>query len=85
LFVLQPHHVATETLEQKLLKIEHAVAVITGRRPNQPQSLGMPVEEIRVLAQIGKDVAGADLGRLRRQRAAVAGRLWLVLRTVSHV
>jgi len=45
----------------------------------------MPVEEIRVLAQIGKDVAGADLGRLRRQRAAGAGRLWLVLWTVSHV
>jgi len=45
----------------------------------------MPVEEIRVLAQIGEDVARADLGRLRRHRAAGAVRLWLVLRSVRHV
>jgi hypothetical protein len=45
----------------------------------------MPVEKIRMLAQIGDDFAGADLARLRRFRAAGAGRLWLVLRTVSHV
>jgi len=45
----------------------------------------MPLEEIRVPTQIGEDVPGADLGRWRRQRAAGAGRLWLILRTVSHV
>ena len=45
----------------------------------------MAVEEIGMLAQIGNDVAGADLARLRRQRAAGAGRLWLVLRTIGHV
>jgi len=38
-----------------------------------------------MLAQIGNDVVGTDIARLRRQRAAGAGRLWLVLGTVSHV
>jgi hypothetical protein len=44
----------------------------------------MPIEKIGVLAQIGDDVARADRARLRRQRAAGAGRLWLVLRAISH-
>jgi len=36
LLVLQPHYVAAQTLEQKMLKVEHAVAVIAGRRPDEP-------------------------------------------------
>jgi hypothetical protein len=45
----------------------------------------MTVEKIRMLAQIGNDIARANLARLRRRGAAGAGRLWLVLRSVSHV
>ena len=44
----------------------------------------MPVEKIRMLAQIGNDITGANLALLRRKRAG-AGWPWPVLRTVGHV
>ena len=85
LFVLQPCQVMAQTLEHETLKIEHTVAVLASGGAQQPQGIWMPIEKIGVLAQIGNDIAGADLAGLRRLRAAGAGRLWLVLRTVSHV
>jgi hypothetical protein len=84
LLVLQAHRIATQTLEQKVLEIEHIVTSVAGRWSHQPQSLRMPIEKIGMLAQVGDDVAGADRARLRRQGAAGAGRLWLVLRAISH-
>ena len=66
LLALQPHHVAAQTLQHEMLEIEHAVAGLAARRPHQPQGFGMPLEEIRMLAQIGDDVVSADLARLRR-------------------
>jgi hypothetical protein len=38
-----------------------------------------------MLAQIGDDLAGADLDRPHRRGKGAANRLWLVLRTIGHV
>jgi hypothetical protein len=65
-------------------EIQHSVAGPAGRRLHEQQGFGVPVEEIGMLAQIGDDVARLNLARLRRQRAASAGRSWLVLRTIGH-
>jgi hypothetical protein len=42
------------------------------------------VEEIRMLAQIGDNLARADLGRPHRRRQTAARRLRLILRTIGH-
>ena len=59
---------------EETLEIDNAVADIAARRAQQPQRLGMLVEEIGVPAQIGDHLAAADLARLRprRRRAALA-------------
>jgi hypothetical protein len=44
----------------------------------------MAVEEVRMLAQISDDLAGADLGRPHRGRQTAAQRLRLILRTIGH-
>jgi hypothetical protein len=43
------------------------------------------VEKIGMLAQIGNDLPGADLGGPQRRGQAAAERLRLVLRTIGHV
>ena len=45
----------------------------------------MAVEEIGMLAQVGDDLAGANLGRRHRRRQAAAQRFRLILRTIDHV
>jgi hypothetical protein len=42
------------------------------------------VEEIGMLAQIGDDLAGAELGRPHRRRQTAAQRLRLILRAIGH-
>jgi hypothetical protein len=73
-----------QTLEHEMLKIEHTVAVLASGGAQQPQGIWMPIEKIGVLAQVGNDVARADLARPRRRGTATADRLWLVLRTVGQ-
>lgn len=68
-----------------MLKIEHPVAGLASRGTQQTQGVGVAVEKIGMLAQIGDDFAGADLARPRRRSAAAADRLWLILRAVGHV
>src|SRR5437763_1046175 len=50
----------------------------------QVQRIRVAVEEIGMLAQIGDDVASADLGRPHGRRQTAAQRLRLVLRTIGH-
>ena len=68
-----------------MLKIEDPVAVLARRGAQQLQRVGMAIEKIRVLAQVGHNVASADLGRTRSGGAAGADRLRFVLRSVGHV
>ena len=63
--VLQPSQIVAQPLEHEMLKIEHPVAVLPGRGAQQPQRVGMAVEKIGMLAQVGDDLAGADLARPR--------------------
>ena len=74
-----------QTLQHKVLKIEHAIAGRASRSAQQPQSIGVAIKEIGMLAQIGHDLAGADVDRPYGRRKRAANRLWLVLRTIGHV
>ena len=67
-----------------MLEIEDAVAGSPAGGAQQPQRIGVAVEEIGMLAQIGDDLAGADLGRPHGRRQTAAQRLRLVLRTIGH-
>jgi hypothetical protein len=68
-----------------MLKIENPVARLTGGGSQQLERVGMAIEEIGMLAQIGFDLARADFGRPHGRGKAAADRLWLVLRTIGHV
>jgi hypothetical protein len=66
------------------LEIENAVAGVPARGAQQPQRVRVAVEKIRMLAQIGDNLAGADLDRPHRRRQTAAQRLRLILRTIGH-
>ena len=83
-FVLHPLQVVAQAFEHEMLKIEHAVAVVAARRPQQAECRRMLFEEIRVLAQIGDDVGGAGVARPARRRLAAAERFRLVLRAIGQ-
>jgi hypothetical protein len=85
LLVLEPGEIMAEPLEHEMLKIEHPVASWASRRAQQPQSVGVAVEKVGMLAQISHDFAGTDVAQPRRRGAVAADRLRLVLRSVGHV
>jgi hypothetical protein len=67
-----------------MLEIEDAVDGGPAGSAQQLQGIRVPVEEIGMLAQIGDDLAGADLGRPHGRRQTAAQRLRLILRTIGH-
>ena len=67
-----------------MLEIEDAVAGDPAGGAQQSQRIRVAVEKIRMLAQIGDDLAGTDLGRPHRRRQTGAQRLRLILRTIGH-
>ncbi len=84
LLVLQPGEIAAQSLQHEMLEIEDAVADDPAGGAQQSQRIRVAVEEIGMLAQIGDDLAGADLGRPHRRRQTAAQRLRLILRTIGH-
>src|SRR6202041_989610 len=99
-FEIDSVDLAALALVEEMLEIDHAVADLAGRRMQQAQRLGMLIEEIRVAAQIGDDLAAVYLalgylslgdffppGYLARdigRRGGVARGPRLVARTVNH-
>ena len=81
MFEIEPRQVLAQPLDMEMLEIEHALAKLAARRAQQAQRLGVLIEEIGVTAEIGDDVAGADLaGGFRRcVRLAPVGAAGLTL------
>ena len=84
LLVLQSREIAPQSLQHEALEVKDAVPGEPAGGAQQVQRIRVAVEEIGMLAQIGDDVASADLGRPHRGRQTTAQRLRLVLRTIGH-
>ncbi|HVH74644.1 MAG TPA: hypothetical protein VM755_06980 [Stellaceae bacterium] len=67
-----------------MLKIEHSVAGLPLRRPQQLQRLGMRIEEVGMPAQKKENVASADLDRRDSACTIPRARFRLILRAVGH-
>ena len=65
-FEVEPRQVLAQPLDMEMLEIEHPFAELAARRPQQAQRLGVLLEKIGMAAQIGDDVAAADLARRLR-------------------
>ena len=67
-----PRQLLAQPLDMEMLEIEHALAKLAARRPQQTQRLGMSLEEIGMAAQIGEDVAAGNLARRARRGGRLA-------------
>src|SRR5260221_1874713 len=65
--------VAAQPLDHKMLEIVDVLAKLARRRTQQAQRLGMAVEKVGMIAEIGYDIAAADF--LRRWVGQSAGAL----------
>ena len=77
--------VAAQSLDQKMLEILDLLAKLARGRAQQPERLGVAVEKIRMLPQIGYDLAPADFLRQGFGQGGGAGLgLRLIARAVDH-
>src|SRR2546423_1024019 len=68
----EAHQVTAQALDLEMLEIGDALANLAGRRAQKTQGLRVRIEEIGMPAQIGDDLAAADLARQFGCRAGVA-------------
>src|SRR5260221_12140268 len=76
--------VAAQPLDHKMLEIVDVLAKLARRRTQQAQRLGMAVEKVGMIAEIGYDIAAADFLRRWFGQSAVALGPRLVARAVNH-
>ena len=83
---IDARQLTAQPLDHEMLEIDNLLADLARRCAQEPQRLGMTVEEIGMLFQISDNVAAADLLRRRngRQCGSVALDLRLVARHVDH-
>jgi hypothetical protein len=58
-----PRQLVAQPLDLEMLEILHPVAKLADRAAQEAQRFGMAGQEIGMPAQIGKDIAAADLPR----------------------
>jgi hypothetical protein len=73
-FILGAAQIVAQTLEHKMLEVEHRIAAVAHRCFQELQGVGMPIEKIGMFAQIGNDIGGAGRSRLAGRRFAAAQR-----------
>src|SRR5262249_10255012 len=69
---LEPLHVPAEPLDHELLQVDHALRLAATRHDLDVQQVGMADQELRMLAQILRDLRGGDatLGPVGGRRLA---------------
>src|SRR5204863_930359 len=85
MLLVDPRELAAQPLDHEMLEIEDPFADLARRRAQQAQRLGMTIEKIGVLFQIGDDFAAAELLRRGwRCQSSFALDLRLIARPVDH-
>jgi hypothetical protein len=82
MFERDPRQLAAQPLDLEMLKILHPFAQLAGRAAQQAQRLGMAGQKIGMPAEIGQNIATADLPRNVGSSGALA--LGFVARKINH-
>ena len=77
--------VAAQPLEHEVLKIEHVFADLAGWSAQRPQYLGVTVEKIGIVAEVGQNLAQTNFARAGGLGTAAPNWSWLVVRMIDHV